>query len=886
MARAPKRGGRKAKAKASAKPSAKPSVKPKTKVRKASAAKGRKAAVKKRAATSTRKKGGSVQARLVLKTRELNEALAQQVATAEILRVIASSPSDVQPVFEAIVQTAVRLLGCDRAFFMRVDGHVFTPVAAVSRDGPTSLGPANQPVDAAVNFPSRAIATKKMLYLPDWDQIELPPYELAIQKRFGVKCSLFLPLLRGHDCIGLLALVASRPHTFGATAISLAESFRDQAVIAIENARLFNETREALERQTATAEVLKIISTSPAELTPVFDAILANAVRLCDAKFGMLFLFEEDEFRAVGKWNLPPAYSESLSESPIRANPNIPMGRVLTTKQPVHVADVLTDQSYIDGYPGMTSVAHLGGARTLVQVPLLKEDELVGTIAIYRQEVRPFDHKQIDLVQNFASQAVIAIENVRLFDEVQARTLDLEESLQQQMATSEVLQVISSSPSNLAPVFENMLKNATLVCGAEFGSMNLLENGSIRQAALYNPPAAFAAVRVDRVVYRAHPQSSLGEAIDTRQVVHVADLRTTVAYRERWPNTVELVELGGARTVVVVPLLREDEVIGVITIFRQEVRPFEDKQIELVRNFARQAVIAIENARLLGELRQRTADLSKSLDDLRTAQDRLVQTEKLASLGQLTAGIAHEIKNPLNFVNNFSSLSAELVDELDETLAPAPLDEKMRSDVGELTGMLKSNLEKVVAHGKRADSIVKNMLQHSREGSGERRSADINALVEESLNLAYHGARAEKAGFAITLRPEFDPDAGAAKLYPQEITRALLNLIGNGFYAAIRRKAESGDGSFEPVLSAFTRNLGNAVEIRIRDNGTGIPPEVREKMFNPFFTTKPTGEGTGLGLSMTHDIIVKQHGGQIDVETEPGVFTEFIVTLPRDKALR
>jgi signal transduction histidine kinase len=274
-------------------------------------------------------------------------------------------------------------------------------------------------------------------------------------------------------------------------------------------------------------------------------------------------------------------------------------------------------------------------------------------------------------------------------------------------------------------------------------------------------------------------------------------------------------------------------------------------------------------------------ELSQSLDDLRTAQDRLIQTEKLASLGQLTAGIAHEIKNPLNFVNNFSALSAELVDELDETLVPAPLDQKMRDDVGELTGMLKSNLGKVVQHGKRADSIVKNMLQHSREGSGERRSADINALVEESLNLAYHGARAEKPDFAITLKHDLDPNAGALELYPQEITRALLNLISNGFYAATRRKAENGNAAFEPVLSAATRNLGETVEIRIRDNGPGIPPEVREKMFNPFFTTKPTGDGTGLGLSMTHDIVVKQHGGRIDVETKPGAFTEFIITLPR-----
>jgi signal transduction histidine kinase len=206
----------------------------------------------------------------------------------------------------------------------------------------------------------------------------------------------------------------------------------------------------------------------------------------------------------------------------------------------------------------------------------------------------------------------------------------------------------------------------------------------------------------------------------------------------------------------------------------------------------------------------------------------------------------------------------------------------MREEVLELTRLLKENLEKVVQHGRRADSIVKNMLLHSREGSGERRSADINALVGESLNLAYHGARAEKAGFSITLKHDLDPEAGALDLFPQEITRALLNLISNGFYAATRRKAEAGDGTFEPVLSAATRNLGKTVEIRIRDNGTGIPPDVREKMFNPFFTTKPTGEGTGLGLSMTHDIIVKQHGGSIDVETEPGEFTEFIITLPRD----
>jgi signal transduction histidine kinase len=291
-------------------------------------------------------------------------------------------------------------------------------------------------------------------------------------------------------------------------------------------------------------------------------------------------------------------------------------------------------------------------------------------------------------------------------------------------------------------------------------------------------------------------------------------------------------------------------------------------------------VIAIGNVRLFEQVQERTRELSLSLDNLRTAQDRLVQTQKLASLGQLTAGIAHEIKNPLNFVNNFSALSVELVEELDEVLKPAALEQKMRKETDELTHMLKGNLEKVVQHGKRADSIVKNMLLHSREGSGERRSVELNAVVEDSLNLAYHGARAENQEFKIKLERAFDPAAGEVDLFPQEITRVLLNLISNGFYAAMKRKAEM-RGGYEPALAAATRDLGDRVEIRIRDNGNGIPPEVKDKMFNPFFTTKPPGEGTGLGLSLSYDIIVKQHAGSIEVDTRPGEFTEFRVILPR-----
>ncbi|MGB9018884.1 MAG: ATP-binding protein, partial [Pseudolabrys sp.] len=341
---------------------------------------------------------------------------------------------------------------------------------------------------------------------------------------------------------------------------------------------------------------------------------------------------------------------------------------------------------------------------------------------------------------------------------------------------------------------------------------------------------------------------------------------------------VEGQRLGDYRTVLAVPMLREGVTTGVLSLTRSEARPFTEKQIELASTFADQAAIAIENVRLFESVEARTRELAASLENLRTTQDRLVQTQKLASLGQLTAGIAHEIKNPLNFVNNFSGVSAELIDELQEALKDVSLNEKRRSEITELMDTLRGNLDKVVQHGKRADAIVKNMLLHSREGSGEHRVIDINGLVEESLNLAWHGARAETQGFEIKLRHSFDPSAGEADVFPQDIRRALLNLIANGFYAATRRRAETNGGDYEPTLTASTKNLGDRVEISIRDNGTGIAPDVKEKMFEPFFTTKPTGEGTGLGLSISHDVIVKQHAGTIEVDTQPG---EFRIILPR-----
>src|SRR5262249_16344055 len=290
-----------------------------------------------------------------------------------------------------------------------------------------------------------------------------------------------------------------------------------------------------------------------------------------------------------------------------------------------------------------------------------------------------------------------------------------------------------------------------------------------------------------------------------------------------------------------------------------------------------------ERKRSEEEIRAARDAAEAAYHDLQAAQANLVQAQKMAALGQLTAGIAHEIKNPLNFVNNFAALSTELLGELKEEVVPAlaTLDADKRDGIDETIEMLTGNLDRIVEHGQRADNIVKSMLEHSRGVSGERREVDINGLVEEALNLAYHGARAHDQNFNITLERDYVANLRPVELAPQEMTRVFLNLFGNGFYAAHKRASANGDAAYRPTLTIATRESEGGIEVRVRDNGTGIAPEVKDKLFQPFFTTKPTGEGTGLGLSISYDIVTQQHGGTIEVASEPGSFAEFTVRLPR-----
>ncbi|MDE5440857.1 GAF domain-containing protein [Bradyrhizobium sp. CSA207] len=793
---------------------------------------------------------------------ELATARDRQGASAEILRTIAASPSDARPVFAAIASSSKRLLGGFSATVLQFIGEELHLVAYTPTSPEADAGLKASFPRRIAEFPTFALVRGgETIQFPDSEADDVPELNRNLARLRGFRSVLFMPLMNRGTAVGMISVTRAEPGAFASDHVQLLQTFADQAVIAIENARLVNETQEALERQTATADILKVMAGSPSDVQPVFDAIAANANRLIGGFSTAVLRYVDGAAHLAAFTPTDPAGDRVLQASfPVPFARFPPYGLVASG-----MAAQLPDTEL---EPAARDIARARGYRSMLFAPLMSEGEAIGIIIATRRATGEFGEHHVRLLQTFADQAVIAIKNVSLFNATR-------EALERQTATADILKVIAASPSDVTPVFQAISDSAKALVGGHSSAVTRVIDGMLHLAAFTTDNEAGNA---DLIGSFPTPLSAAGihsRVATTGAFAFRSDMQTEADLTDAMK---ELARTRGYRSILVVPMLRDGVAIGTIGVTRREPGPFPDKAISLLRTFADQAVIAIENTRLFNEVQDRTRELAKSLDDLRAAQDRLIQTEKLASLGQLTAGIAHEIKNPLNFVNNFASLSAELTDELNEALAPVPLADDVRAEVDELTGLLKDNLGKVVQHGRRADSIVKNMLLHSREGAGEHRLTDINALVEESLDLAYHGARAERPQFDVTLARELDPNAGTAELFPQEITRVLLNLISNGFYALERRGHREG---VAPTLSAATRDRGAEVEIRIRDNGAGIAPDVKEKMFNPFFTTKPAGEGTGLGLSISHDIIVKQHGGTIDVATRPGEFTEFIIRLPR-----
>jgi PAS domain S-box-containing protein len=754
-------------------------------------------------------------ARLITETRE---ALEQQTGTAEVLQVINSSPGDLTPVFDAILEKAHSFCGTVYGSLHIGDGQTFRAVAV--RGIPESFADLiRRPFEPGPNHPVRQLiggATyATVINSPEYDDSMIQ----SAQKLSGMRIALFVPLRKDSGLLGYIVAGHPEVRPFTDKQIALLQNFAAQAVIAMENARLITETREALEQQTATAEVLQVINSSPGDLGPVYDVILAKARSLCGVAVGGLTLYDGEHFRAV----TVHGFSEQFIEEALRPFlPGLAQKRLIRGERLVHIPDYRTVAS--ESTHSATGALVDMGVRTTLLVPLRKDGRLLGYIAANRLEVQPFSDKEIALLESFAAQAVIAMENARLLGEIRQRQAEL--------------RVTFDNMGDGVVMFDEELRLAAW-------NRNFQELLGLPDAVLAERP-------------------------------NYADYLRILA--ERGEFGTEDVEAELSRR-----LEHTDEELRL-----ERARP-DGRVIEVRRNAVPGGGFVLiysditERKRSEAEIRAARDVAEATLRDLKTAQASLIQAEKMASLGQLTAGIAHEIKNPLNFVNNFAGLSVELLDELKESAAPAitALGDEKRAEIDETIEMLTGNLEKIAEHGKRADNIVKSMLEHSRSSSGERRSVDLNGLIEEALNLAYHGARAQDQSFNITLERNFAEAMPPIEIVPQDITRVCLNLFSNGFYAASKRQNEQGDLKFKPTLKVSTRDLGDAVEVRVCDNGIGIPPEIKDKLFQPFFTTKPTGEGTGLGLSISYDIVTQQHGGRIVVDSRVSEFTEFTVRLPR-----
>ena len=764
---------------------------------------------------------------------EVTEALEQQTATAEILKVISSSPTDIQPVLDAVAQSAARLCEANDVMIRRVEGSYLRAVAHI---GAVPL------IERAIERPINrgwpggvAVLERRTIHIHDiMDSRVREQYPRGWFPENTYRTMLIVPLTRENDAIGTIVLRRPEARPFSANQIKLLETFAAQAVIAIENVRLFNETKDALNRQSATSEVLRAISTSPTDTQPVFNAILDKAALLCNSTLGGLGIYDGERFQFVAvKAGNQDVENWILERGPYKPNSDGPFCKALEDRQPQQILDSRETPGYRNRRPIQTRLVEQVGVRTRLIVPMLKDDEAVGAILLWRSEVRPFSQDEIDLLGTFASQAVIAIENVRLFKELQAKNAEITEALEQQTAISEVLRVMSDSPTDVKPVLDTVLGRAARICEANDVDVWLLEGGILKYVAGMGQIADLR--RGDtRPLDRG---MAIGRAVIDGEPVHIEDVTAPEA-RLEFPLGYEYNKRYGARTGFAVPLMREGRALGGILLRRRQVQPFTEKQIKLLKTFADQAAIAIENVRLFNEIQEKSRQLE------------IANQHK----SEFLANMSHELRTPLNAVIGFSEV----------------LQQGM---VGELNEKQGEYLNYIHTSGSHLLSLINDILDLSKVEAG-RMELDLTSFsVPMAIDNALTLVKERAARHGLTLESTLDPAVAEIDADERKFKQILLNLLSN----AVKFTPEGGQ------ITVSARAVNATVEVSVTDTGIGIAPEDCDAVFEEFRQvgqdTERKAQGTGLGLALTKKFI-ELHGGRIWLTSTLGKGSTFSFTLP------